>query len=178
MRFPPQVDFGRLVSANRQRGALGRLNGMQLDVAGWSGDGDFTQVLVEHLRGVDEIAYLRIEDAPTSRSGADYQFVSNEIFVTFANVGLSRLRRLWPWSGGKGAGRPQMTLADLESMLSALTDVGAPDYSDEGMLQYLRTQEVVAPYQTRGYKLVELVRVYAIDPTSPASKGAAASNRH
>jgi hypothetical protein len=38
--------------------------------------------------------------------------------------------------------------------------VGAPDYADEGMLQYLRSERIVPPYQTRGYKLVELVRVY------------------
>jgi len=30
------------------------------------------------------------------------------------------------------------------------------------MLQYLRTERIVPPYQTRGYKLVELVRVYEI----------------
>jgi hypothetical protein len=28
------------------------------------------------------------------------------------------------------------------------------------MLQYLKTERVIPPYQTRGYKLVELVRVY------------------
>jgi hypothetical protein len=28
------------------------------------------------------------------------------------------------------------------------------------MLQYLRTERIVPPYQTRGYKLVELVRIY------------------
>ena len=28
------------------------------------------------------------------------------------------------------------------------------------MLQYLRTERIVPPYQTRGYKLVELVRLY------------------
>jgi hypothetical protein len=45
-----------------------------------------------------------------------------------------------------------------------MESVGAPDYSDESMLQYLRTQRVVAPYQTRGYKLVEMVRIYAASP--------------
>jgi hypothetical protein len=30
------------------------------------------------------------------------------------------------------------------------------------MLQYLRTERVVPPYQTRGYKLVELVRIYEV----------------
>jgi hypothetical protein len=28
------------------------------------------------------------------------------------------------------------------------------------MLQYLRTERLVAPYQTRGIKVVEMVRVY------------------
>jgi hypothetical protein len=31
------------------------------------------------------------------------------------------------------------------------------------MLQYLRTERIVPPYQTRGYKLVELVRIYEVD---------------
>ena len=30
------------------------------------------------------------------------------------------------------------------------------------MLQYLRAERIVPPYQTRGYKLVELVRIYEI----------------
>jgi hypothetical protein len=32
------------------------------------------------------------------------------------------------------------------------------------MLQYLRSERIVPPYQTRGYKLVELVRIYEIAP--------------
>jgi hypothetical protein len=46
--------------------------------------------------------------------------------------------------------------------LTALADVGAPDYADEGMLQYLRAERIVPPFQTRGYKIVELVRIYEI----------------
>jgi len=53
-----------------------------------------------------------------------------------------------------------MTLAGLEAVLTGIPEIGAPDYSDEGMLQYLRTERVIPPYQTRGYKLVELVRIY------------------
>ena len=30
------------------------------------------------------------------------------------------------------------------------------------MLQYLRAERIVPPYQTRGYKLVELVRIYEV----------------
>jgi hypothetical protein len=52
------------------------------------------------------------------------------------------------------------TIIELESSLSRLAHIGPPDYSDDGMLQYLRTERIVPPYQTRGYKLVELVRIY------------------
>ena len=53
-----------------------------------------------------------------------------------------------------------MTMPELETALAADSEVGPPDYADAGMLQYLRSQRIVPPYQTRGYKLVELVRIY------------------
>ena len=53
-----------------------------------------------------------------------------------------------------------MTLQGLETALTSIEGVGAPDYGDEGMLQYLRAERIIPPYQTRGYKLVELVRIY------------------
>jgi hypothetical protein len=53
-----------------------------------------------------------------------------------------------------------MTMSGLEQMLASTAAIGAPDYSDETMLQYLRTERIIPPYQTRGYKLVELVRIY------------------
>ncbi len=66
--------------------------------------------------------------------------------------------------GFRGKGPPAltkaMTVAGLEAALTIAPGIGAPDYSDEAMLQYLRTERVVPPYQTRGYKLVELVRIY------------------
>jgi hypothetical protein len=55
-----------------------------------------------------------------------------------------------------------MTLAELATALRAMEDVGEPDYGDEGMLQYLRAERIVPAYQTRGYKLVELVRIYEV----------------
>ena len=45
---------------------------------------------------------------------------------------------------------------------TGIEGVGAPDYGDEGMLQYLRAERIIPPYQTRGYKLVEMVRVYEV----------------
>jgi hypothetical protein len=53
-------------------------------------------------------------------------------------------------------------LAELATALTAMEDVGEPDYGDDGMLQYLRAERIVPPYQTRGYKLVELVRIYEV----------------
>ena len=53
-----------------------------------------------------------------------------------------------------------MTVGRLEQALAAVADVGPADYSDDGMIQYLRTERIVPPYQTKGYKLVELVRIY------------------
>ena len=58
-----------------------------------------------------------------------------------------------------------LALEDLERILSGHDDIGPPDYSDEAMLQYLRTERIVPPYQTRGYKLVEMVRIYRLPPT-------------
>jgi hypothetical protein len=109
------------------------------------------------------IALVRVEDAPASRSEADYNFMSNELFVAFATRSRQeRIRRFGIIPASRTVAEKAMTLASLEQALTAVADVGAPDYSDEGMLQYLRTQRIVQPYQTRGYKLVELVRIYEI----------------
>jgi hypothetical protein len=121
---------------------------MQIDTSKWSGEGEFTQVLVDQLQTLEGVNFVRVEDAPASRTEADYNFISNEIFVEFATV-RRFLRR-----------EKVMAMADLEQRLTALEAVGAPDYSDEGMMQYLRSERIVPPYQTRGYKLVELVRIY------------------
>ncbi|HZR26642.1 MAG TPA: hypothetical protein VFA59_23810 [Vicinamibacterales bacterium] len=124
---------------------------MRIDAANWSGEGTFTQVLLEQLKTVPAVVAIRVEDAPATRSDADYNFISNEIFVSFT-------KKLFK----KG-----MTLPELEAVLTAAPDIGAPDYSDEGMLQYLRTERIIPPYQTRGYKLVELVRVYNANVRRP-----------
>jgi hypothetical protein len=132
-----------------------------VDLAGWSGEGEFTLVLVEHLRGLDGIRLVRVEDAPASRSEADYNFISNEIFVSFHTVIERQRGRAFGFiPTGRTVERKTMTIGDLERALTAAAAIGAPDYADEGMLQYLRTERIVPPYQTRGYKLVELIRIY------------------
>ena len=53
-----------------------------------------------------------------------------------------------------------MTFEELVKVLEESEGIGPADYADEGMIQYLRTERIIPPYQTRGYKLVELVRIY------------------
>ena len=134
---------------------------MQIDTSKWSGEGAFTQRLLDRLQHLERLAFIRVEDAPASRSEADYNFISNEIFIEFASVVHQEpVRRFGILPGTKTVHRKAMTVADLEQTLAGLEDIGAPDYADEGMVQYLRSERIVPPYQTRGYKLVELVRIY------------------
>jgi len=134
---------------------------VEIEQSAWSGDGDFTIRLLEVLQGIDEVAFLRVEDAPASRSGTGYNLLANEVYVTFAT--RPRIERQ-SWLGfiprRRLADVPRMTLAELGARLGDISDIGEADYADEGMLQYLRTQRIVPPYQTKGYKLVELVRIY------------------
>jgi len=134
---------------------------MLVDTTAWSGDGDFTIELLETLKGVEEIAAIRVEDAPASHSGAGFNFLVNEVFVTFAHATrrkTARLLGLVPVT--RQVEERLLTLTGLEARLALRDEVGPADYSDEGMLQYLRTERIIPPYQTRGYKLVEMVRVY------------------
>jgi len=136
---------------------------MQIDASNWSGEGTFTQVLIDRLREMDRVILVRVEDAPATRSDADYNFISNELFIGFATVDrVEPIRRFGFLPGSRVVAAPAMTLAGLEAALTALPDVGAPDYGDEGMLQYLRAERIVPPYQARGYKLLELVRLYEV----------------
>ena len=134
---------------------------MDLDTTNWSGEGAFTQTLIDSLQRLDQVAFLRVEDVPSSRSDVEYNFISNELFVAFRTrdrAVRSRVLGLLPLTRTRT--ETMMTVTDLEHALSGLEEVGPPDYADEGMLQYLRTERIVPPYQTRGYKLVELVRIY------------------
>ncbi|MEO8260568.1 MAG: hypothetical protein ABI868_24705 [Acidobacteriota bacterium] len=139
---------------------------MQIDTQKWSGEGAFTQVAIDQLAQVGAIEAIFVADAPASRSDADYNFISNEILVGFATVSRrERIRRFGFVPGSRLVTEMAMTMIGLEAALSALPEIGPPDYSDAGMLQYLRTERIVPPYQTRGYKLVELVRIYSLrDP--------------
>jgi hypothetical protein len=134
---------------------------LNLDTSKWSGEGTLTQLLIERLADVDAIRSLRVEDAPATRSDADYNFISNELFVGFATRNRrAPIKRFGFLPGSRTIVEKVMTLHDLEQTLAGISDVGAPDFGDDGMLQFLRTERIVPPYQTRGYKIVELVRIY------------------
>jgi hypothetical protein len=134
---------------------------MQLDTSRWSGEGTLTQTLIDVLRTISGISLVRVEDAPATRSDADYNFISNEIYVVFElTTRREPVKRFGFLPGTRERSEKTMAMKDLEQALEAAAGVGAPDYADEGMLQYLRSERIVPPYQTRGYKLVELVRVY------------------
>ena len=136
---------------------------MEIDSTGWSGEGGFTQVVVDRLRSVETVTLVKVEDAPATRSEADYNFIANEIFVTFATrVDREPIRRFGFLPGTKRIVAKAMTFDRLVKLLEESDGIGPADYADEGMIQYLRTERIIPPYQTKGYKLVELVRVYAL----------------
>jgi hypothetical protein len=123
---------------------------MNLEASGWSGEGTFTKLLIVALREIPAVEALRVEDAPASRADTGFSFISNELYVLFASTTHTLSRRK----------ERLMTLGGLELALADIPEIGAPDYSDDGMLQYLRTERILQPYQTRSYKLIELVRLY------------------
>ena len=56
---------------------------LETDTSNWSGEGMFTQLLIDACGGIDAVRFVRVEDAPATRSEADYNFISNELFVAF-----------------------------------------------------------------------------------------------
>ena len=136
---------------------------MQLDTTRWSGDGDFTARLIEVIRGMPDVALLRVEDAPATRADSAFSFISNELFVAFSSTKRTvRARRFGVIPVVRHVHEKAMSLGTFEEALAAVQGVGPPDYGDERMLQYLRAERVIPPYQTRGVKLVELVRIYEV----------------
>jgi hypothetical protein len=133
---------------------------MVVDHSAWSGEGTFTQAVLDRLKTVDGVVALKVEDAPATRSDADYNFISNEIFVTFRTVERKERARRFGFPFTRRIKEKALTLEGLAGILETSDAIGAASYLDEGMIQYLKTERVIPPYQTRGYKLVELVRIY------------------
>jgi hypothetical protein len=134
-----------------------------VDTSGWSGDGDFTTRLLAVLQELEGIDSVKVEDTAAGRSEPGYCFISNEVYVRFSSrVRRQRVRRLFVFPGVRETSLKAVTFADFGRTLAGLEDFGEADYADEAMLQYLRVQRIVPPYQTRGYKLVEMVRIYEV----------------
>jgi hypothetical protein len=134
-----------------------------LDREKWSGEGDFTQTLVDWFLQHGAVALLRVEDAVSTRADADYNLISNEIFLQFCTRERVERDRLWGiLPRARAVTDKLMTLEQLESVMCEDENIGVPDYADEGMIQFLRTERVIPPYQTKGYKLIELVRIYEV----------------
>ena len=141
-------------------------------MSGWSGEGEFTQTLVDALKQFEDIHLIRVEDAPASRADAAYNFISNEVYLAFRfRERIEPVRRLGLVPGHRRLREKGLTLAGVGVALGAVTDVGPPDYQDEGLLQYMRTQRIIPPYQTRGYKVIEMVRVYEVGQGPGAGPG-------
>jgi hypothetical protein len=136
---------------------------MDVDLSRWSGEGAFTHTLVDALQRFEEIQLIRVEDAPSSRAESGYNFISNEVYVGFGlRTRTGTNRRLGVIPVRRADAERATTLATVEAGLSSIDGVGPPDYADGGMLQYLRTERVIPPYQRRGYKRIELVRIYEV----------------
>ena len=134
---------------------------MELYREAWSGEGDFTEQLLMWLGDQPDIAFLRVENAASTRGDVEYNFISNEIYVRFRTRDREERARLWGvFPIRRMVTEKVMTLDQLDTALAADPELGSPDYADEEMIQYLRTERVVPPYQTKGYKLIELVRIY------------------
>ena len=107
---------------------------------------------------------MRVEDAPATRSEADYNFISNEIFVGFATVERQEpVKRFGLLPGSRDGHREGDDARTISKRRSPRVDGHRrARLRRRGMLQYLRAERIIPPYQTRGYKLVELVRIYEV----------------
>ena len=143
---------------------------VRIDRDQWSGEGDFTEQLLSWLSEQSSIVLLRVEDAPSTRTDVEYNFISNEIYVEFGVREFYQKRRvLGVIPLRRKSLEKTMTLEKLNVALSTDSEFGEPDYADEGMIQFLHTERIIPPYQTKGYKLIELVRIYELGTSSRSS---------
>ena len=139
----------------------------ECDISAWSGEGAFTQQLINWFTEQETIAFLKVEDAKSARADVEYNFISNEIFLQFHTVKKTKKQSLWGvLSFNRTIFDKLMTIEKLHVLLENQQEIGSVDYADADMIQFLRTERIVPPYQTKGYKLIELVRIYEFGATS------------
>ena len=99
--------------------AAGMIRNVDVDNSKWSGEGTFTQLLVDQLTQLDGLTLVRVEDAPASRSEADYNFISNEIFIVFDMIATRhRFRRFGLFPAERTVAQPKLNMAGLEAVLT------------------------------------------------------------
>ena len=143
---------------------------VRIDRDQWSGEGDFTEQLLLWLVEQPGIVSMCVEDASATRADVEYNFISNEIYVEFGVREFYQKRRVLGVIPLRRKSLVKtMTLEKLNVALSTDSELGATDYADEGMIQFLHTERIIPPYQTKGYKLIELVRIYEFGASSRSS---------
>ena len=55
---------------------------VRIDRDQWSGEGDFTEQLLSWLTEQPGIVSMRVEDASATRADVEYNFISNEIYIS------------------------------------------------------------------------------------------------
>src|SRR3979411_1819304 len=102
---------------------------LELEPSAGSGAAPFTQLLLERLGDGAGVRFVRVEDAPATRSDADYNFISNELYVGFEmRERQERIKRFGLLPGVRTVAEKTMSLQDLETALAGVDGVGAPDY--------------------------------------------------
>ncbi|MGH9198810.1 MAG: hypothetical protein ACRD1T_24170, partial [Acidimicrobiia bacterium] len=97
----------------------------RVDTTNWSGEGEFTQTVLDRLKSIETISFIRVEDAPSTRSEANYSFISNEIYVGF--VSRSRTEptiRFGVWRSLRTVEEKMMSLSLLERELTSSETIG------------------------------------------------------
>nr|MCS5701698.1 hypothetical protein [Acidobacteriota bacterium] len=85
-----------------------------IETSEWSGEGTFTQTLIDAMTSIDDVGLLRVEDAPSTRVDVGYQFISNEIYVGFRTQAVqTRIRRFGFWPTTVVVDKNCMSLTDL-----------------------------------------------------------------
>src|SRR3954466_676462 len=96
----------------------------ELDTSAWSGEGTFTHLLIDRLRDIAGVRFVRVEDAPATRSDADYNFISNELYVGFETIERREpIRRFGILPGVRIVAERALTLQGLESALTGIDGV-------------------------------------------------------
>jgi len=117
-----------------------------VDTSKWSGEGEFTQFLLDHLRTIPEIAVVRVEDAPASRSEADYNFMLRHLL-------------LLPMDSRDVAHLGEVELARYRAMEALLTDPSLADPDPKRVANIPPDQQAfLAAYQSREQEMIQFLK--------------------